>query len=62
MYGHVETQTESVSLSFQSRHSYITCVKLLGSVDYLVAVGANTGLLYVFQLPSHLPGRNKQVC
>ncbi len=39
----------------------ITCVKMAESVDYVVAVGTHTGKVFVFQLPSYLPGRAKQV-
>ena len=40
----------------------ITCVKMAESVDYVVAAGTQSGNVFVFQLPSLLPGRVKRVC
>ena len=39
----------------------VTKVKLAQSVDYVVAAGTSKGVVLIFQLPSYLPGRNKQV-
>ncbi len=39
----------------------ICSVKMQQSVDYVVAAGTASGLVFIFQLPSYLPGRNKQV-
>ena len=52
----------NVILSFQAKNGSITSVRMLNSLDYMVAAGTTSGLVCVFQMPSILPGRVKQVC
>ena len=48
-------------IHWQIKTELITCVKMEQSVDYVVAAGTASGQVFIFQLPSYLPGRNKQV-
>lgn len=49
------------SIIFQIKTEVITCLRLAESVDYVVAAGTRSGKVFVFQLPSLLPGRVKRV-
>ena len=46
---------------FQGDDSVVICVSLQNSVDYVVAMGTESAHVYIFQLPSLLPDRPKQV-
>jgi len=45
----------------QSRADAVKCVKMVSSVEYVVAVGHASGLISVFQLPSAIPRANNSV-
>lgn len=47
--------------NLEGKSEAITVVKLLSCFDDLVAVGTASGRVALFQLVSHLPGRNKQL-
>jgi pheromone shutdown protein TraB len=56
---------------FQNTGSAITCVKVISTVDFMVAAGNDQGIVTVFQIPktppdglpeSMKPKKNKQVC
>uniref|UniRef100_A0A8C8SAY5 Tectonin beta-propeller repeat containing 2 n=1 Tax=Pelusios castaneus TaxID=367368 RepID=A0A8C8SAY5_9SAUR len=47
--------------NFEGKTESITVVKLLSCFDDLVAIGAASGRVAIFQLVSSLPGRNKQL-
>ncbi|XP_074662450.1 tectonin beta-propeller repeat-containing protein 2-like [Tubulanus polymorphus] len=48
-------------LNTANKNDSISCIKMQASLDHMVAAGLSSGLLVVFQLPSILPGRNKQL-
>ncbi|XP_064621989.1 tectonin beta-propeller repeat-containing protein 2-like [Lineus longissimus] len=48
-------------LNCDAKNGSITSVKMLNSLDYMVAAGTSSGLVCVFQMPSILPGRVKQL-
>ncbi len=47
--------------NLQIKTEVITCIRMAESVDYVLAAGTRSGKMFVFQLPSLLPGRAKQV-
>jgi hypothetical protein len=58
-------------ICFQNTGSAITCVKVISTVDFMVAAGNDQGIVTVFQIPkippdslpeSMKPKKNKQVC
>lgn len=58
-------------ICFQNTGSSITCVKVISTVDFMVAAGNDQGIVTVFQIPktpldslpeSLKPKKNKQVC
>lgn len=43
------------STSFQSPASSLTCVKVVSSVEYLIAAGDDSGNVFIFQIPKDIP-------
>ena len=39
----------------QSANSSITCVKIVSTVDYMVAAGNDLGIVTIFQIPKEIP-------
>lgn len=48
-------------LRTESNNDTISVVQLHKGLDSQVAMGTNGGIIYIFQLPSSLPGQNKQL-
>ena len=49
-------------IQLQVKEDVVTTVKMKQSVETVVAMGTGSGTVCIFQLPSLLPGRVKQVC
>lgn len=45
----------------QSNSDVITAIALHCGLENQVAIGTEKGVVYIFQLPSPLPGQNKKV-
>lgn len=40
---------------FQNTHLNLTCLRVISTVDYMVAAGSDQGVVTVFQIPKSLP-------
>ncbi|XP_021379917.1 tectonin beta-propeller repeat-containing protein 2-like isoform X1 [Mizuhopecten yessoensis] len=54
-------RTVEHKLRTESNNDTISVVQLHKGLDNHVAIGTNGGIVYIFQLPSSLPGQNKQL-
>ncbi|XP_060077875.1 tectonin beta-propeller repeat-containing protein 2-like [Ylistrum balloti] len=54
-------RTVEYKLRTESNNDTVSVVQLHKGLDSQVAMGTNGGIIYIFQLPSTLPGQNKQL-
>lgn len=45
----------NLELYFQNVNTVITCIRVISTVDYMVAVGNDQGIVTVFQIPKQPP-------
>jgi hypothetical protein len=56
------------TIVLQDNSSVLTCIKIISTVDYMIAAGSQHGIVTVFQVPKIIPdesalsSQNKQVC
>ncbi|KAK6623332.1 hypothetical protein RUM43_009184 [Polyplax serrata] len=55
VYWYSRINGELQRLRLENSHSEVTCVKVVSTIDYMVAAGTNQGSVIVFQIPKVVP-------